>query len=523
MWKEPDFRVLAAAGTPRLCGARRKSRGSLPRRLVLASVRDVSGADICFQPTACVSTSTVLLKDIAIVRASDAATMTRLENVALAPAPAPGRRMRLDFAEIRSRLEATGIPAVELNYSGSSVVVVASADVSAPVKAKPKKMPRARAVVAPGQLKRAEQIMAEAVRHSMGTKHNEKPTKFIDVIVDPSDARSVLANAAQGFEIGTVNPKNAEPQTIQVGYQDSQGQPARFQVQCIVSERPQVPVLAHSVATGEVIHESDLAWRPVDSTAGLLTRVDDIVEKEAKKSLHADEPIHADDVRSVPLVRANDIVTGVWQSGGIRITGQFKAKGDGGLGDVITLVKLTGRDQVTARVTDVHEAEIVSADRAKSAARGENGGEPGDDAPIRMRLRSQKSAGPDGETTATDCKRRRAGGLCRGTMNRNSFWGELEMRSLLLTAVLLTFLLPTVRGGDRSAEPLPPPIGGAARAGRAAANRQWARLLCTAAAALDPRLRLVVRRYSEAARSQSPRHHHGHREGERVDECEVGV
>jgi len=352
----------------------------LAAAMVLAWLPDASGADICFQATACVSTSTVLLRDIAVVAASDPATMTRLENVVLAPAPAPGRRMRLEFAEIRSRLEATGIPPAQLNYSGSSVVVVASVDVSAPVKAKPKKPTRAKSVVAPNQLKRAEQIMAEAVRRSMHTKPGETPTKFIDVIVDPADARSVLANSAQVFEIGAFNPKSTEPQAIQVAYQDSQGQPARIQVQCVVSERPKVPVLAHSVSAGDVIHETDLAWQPVDSTTGLLTRLDDIVDKEAKKSLHADEPIRADDVRTVPLVRNNDIVTGIWRSGGIRITAQFKAKGDGGLGDVITLVKLSGRDQVNARVTDVHEAEIVNADRAKSADRGEDRGEPGDNA-----------------------------------------------------------------------------------------------------------------------------------------------
>jgi flagellar basal body P-ring formation protein FlgA len=368
----PDSRSGAPAKT-----ARRVARVSwlLAAAMVLAWIQDVSGADICFQRTACVSTSTVLLRDIAIVAASDPATMTRLENVVLAPAPAPGRRMRLEFAEIRSRLEATGIPPGQLNYSGSSVVVVASTDAPAPVKAKPKKPAKARSVVAPNQLKRAEQIMTEAVRRSMHTKPGETSTKFIDVIVDPADARSVLTNAAQTFEIGAFNPKSTEPQAIQVAYQDSQGQPARFQVQCVVSERPQVPVLTCSVAAGDVIHESDLAWQPVDSTKGLLTRLDDIVDKEAKKSLHADEPIRADDVRAVPLVRNNDIVTGIWRSGGIRITGQFKAKGDGGLGDVITLVKLTGRDQVTARVTDVHEAEIVNVDRAKSADRGEDRGD----------------------------------------------------------------------------------------------------------------------------------------------------
>ncbi len=340
--------------------------------VVAAMVQVASAADICFQPIAYVNTSTILLRDIATVRASDAAVMTRLEHVVLAPAPAPGRRMRLDFAEIRSRLEASGVPANELNYSGSSVVVVASADVRLPLKVTSHEMPKARPV-APGQIKRAEQIMTDAVRRSMHDRHTEKPSMFVEVMVDPADARTVLTSAGKGFEVGAINPKSTEPQIVQVAYQDAQGQPARLQVHCIVAERPQVPVLAHSVSRGDVIHESDLAWLPVDSTNELLTRPDEIVNKEAKRSLHGNQPIKADDVRNVPLVRANDIVTGIWRSGSIRITGQFKAKGDGGLGDVITIVKLNGQDKLTARVTDVHEAEIVSADAAKSTANGTDG------------------------------------------------------------------------------------------------------------------------------------------------------
>jgi flagellar basal body P-ring formation protein FlgA len=367
----------------RRCGNRRRYQAVCAATgavVVLTLMPLASAADICFQPTAYVSTSTVLLRDVATVSASDPAVMTRLEHVVLAPAPAPGRRMHLDFAEIRSRLEASGVPANELNYSGSSVVVVASADVRLPLKVTSHEMPKARLLAAPGQIKRAEQIVTDAVRRSMHERHTEKPSMFVEVMVDPADARTVLMSAGKGFEVGNINPKSTEPQVVQVAYQNAQGQPARLQVHCIVAERPQVPVLTHSVSRGDVIHESDLAWLPVDSTNGLLTRLDQIVDQEAKRSLHGNEPIKVDDVRKVPLVRANDIVTGIWRSGGIRITGQFKAKGDGGLGDVITIVKLTGQDKLTARVTDVHEAEIVSADGAKSAADGTDGENLGNDA-----------------------------------------------------------------------------------------------------------------------------------------------
>ena len=92
----------------------------------------------------------------------------------------------------------------------------------------------------------------------------------------------------------------------------------------------------------------------------------------------------------------NDIVTGIWKSGSVRITGQFKAKSDGGLGDVITLVKLSGRDQVNVRVTDVHEALIVGADGAKPAARGEGIETANREAAIRRKLRRPSSASANG-------------------------------------------------------------------------------------------------------------------------------
>lgn len=363
--------------------------------LVLAIGGTVSGADIDFRPSAKIASSTVQLKDVATVTA-DAATAARLQNIVLAPAPAPGRRMRLEFSTIRSRLEASGISAADINFSGSSVVVVASAE--APAVVSPKPAHKSKTNVSQGQVRRAEQIMVDAIRRSMRTKNREAAKMFIEVVVEPDDVANVMTGAREGFEIGAINPRVTDPQTIQIRFQDAQGRPNTFSIQCIASERPQVPVLTRSVSTGEVIHESDLAWRPMDNTEGVLTRIDQIAEKEAKKGLHADEPVHGDDVRSVPLVRSNDIVTAVWQMGGIRISGQFKAKGDGGKGDVITLVKLTGRDQVSARVTDVHEVEIVTADSARTANRDGGDDDTEGDPPIRnavvRRSRMEPSSRP---------------------------------------------------------------------------------------------------------------------------------
>jgi flagellar basal body P-ring formation protein FlgA len=329
--------------------------------LVLAcAVPSVVATEICFRPTASVSGPTVRLKDVATVSGGDAETIKRLERTVLGPSPAPGRNTRLDFDEMRSRLEATGVSTADTSFSGSTVVVVSCTQPIGPVVHRSKR--KTRVNVSPAQVRRAEKIMTASVRQSLRGKSREAGHLYLDVLVDPGDVAIVLAGATDGFEFGAVDPHNSNPQNVQVRTQDSQGQAVNFQIQCVVSEKPRVPVLNRSVSTGEVIREDDLGWKQVDNTEGVLAKFEEIVGKEAKKGLHADEPLHSDDVHTIPLVRSNDIVTGIWKKGGIRISGQFKSKSEGGKGDVITLVQLTGRDQVLARVTDVHEAEIVTGD-----------------------------------------------------------------------------------------------------------------------------------------------------------------
>jgi flagella basal body P-ring formation protein FlgA len=331
--------------------------------IVVCNAAAAHATEICFRPTASVSTATVMLKDVATVSGGDAASIARLEQTVLGPAPAPGRTSRLDFDEIRSRLEATGASTADANFSGAAVVVVSCTQQAAPAARKSKR--KTHVNVSPAQVRRAEKIMTQSVRQSLRGKGREAGNLFLEVVVEPSDVPIILAGATEGFQLGPIDVHNANTQNVDVRTQDSQGQAVRFQIQCVASEKPRLPVLTRSVTAGEVIHEDDLGWKQAESTEGLLMHVEDVVGKEAKKGLHADEPLHADDVRSVPLVRSNDIVTGVWQRGSIRITGQFKSKSDGGKGDIISLIQLTGRDQVLARVIDVHEAEIVTADAVR--------------------------------------------------------------------------------------------------------------------------------------------------------------
>ncbi|HEV8070021.1 MAG TPA: flagellar basal body P-ring formation chaperone FlgA [Planctomycetaceae bacterium] len=370
------------------------------------AVAQADATEICFRSNASVSGSTVMLRDVATVSGADAEAVKRLEQTVLGPAPAPGRSTRLDFDEMRSRLEATGISTADATFSGAAVVVVSCTKPVVPIVRQSKR--KTRVNVSQTQVRRAEKLMTQSVRQSLRARTREAGNLFLDVIVDPTDVPIILASATEGFELGAVDPKNANSQSVQVRTQDSQGRAVKFQIQCVVSEKPRVPVLNRSVSGGEVIREDDLAWKQVDNTEGVLAKIEDIVGKEAKKGLHADEPLRADDVRTIPLVRSNDIVTGIWKKAGIRISGQFKSKSDGGKGDVITLVQLTGHEQVLARVTDVHEAEIVTGDVVRPAkGDGEDQEEEVAPAPVRTVAhhtpKKRKQRKPDVvNATATD-------------------------------------------------------------------------------------------------------------------------
>jgi flagella basal body P-ring formation protein FlgA len=70
----------------------------------------------------------------------------------------------------------------------------------------------------------------------------------------------------------------------------------------------------------------------------------------AAKPIRAGEPVTADMVRKVPLVRRGETVTLVSESGAVRVTERVVAKTDGGLGDRIVVDRFDKRPPLTVRV-----------------------------------------------------------------------------------------------------------------------------------------------------------------------------
>src|SRR5690606_8318589 len=117
----------------------------------------------------------------------------------------------------------------------------------------------------------------------------------------------------------------------------------------------------HAVPAGYVLQASDLAPKQTDEAPGAVTRLEEAVGRETRRTIRVGEVLKADDIQIVPLVRVNDIVTVYSRKPGIRVKRQLKARSEGALGDPVTLVTLDGRQTVLGRITGYHEAEVDGA------------------------------------------------------------------------------------------------------------------------------------------------------------------
>src|SRR4051794_31030255 len=75
--------------------------GTVLVAFALLSLQAASATEIHFRPTARFSPPAVTLKDVAIITGCDEQRLAMLQQIVLGPAPAPGRKLRLDFDTMR--------------------------------------------------------------------------------------------------------------------------------------------------------------------------------------------------------------------------------------------------------------------------------------------------------------------------------------------------------------------------------------------------------------------------------------
>ncbi len=118
------------------------------------------------------------------------------------------------------------------------------------------------------------------------------------------------------------------------------------------SERIVVP--AHDIMRGQVIGDGDLVYANIPSGSVLVpvaTSMNQLVGREARRLLRANEAVRADDVRRPILVERGSTVTMTFEAPGLVLTATGKAMGEGGMGETVVVLNPVSYRQITGIVT----------------------------------------------------------------------------------------------------------------------------------------------------------------------------
>ncbi len=309
------------------------------------------------------------LADVAQIIDADPLVVQRLQRLALSPAPAAGRTLRLSFEDIRSRLQAHGVNLAEIEFRGQLSTEVRSAGVplgqlpgSGPVKPLAPVRTRSRVrQTPPSQFEEAKatEILTTAFRRAFRTSPLEAQRWRVRCVADSQEARRVAALYADEIHFRESQIAPGSPQTVTAWWEDARGEFVEILVQVTIEQTAQVLSVKQNLPVGAILRPDDLAWTDApDNTSG-LTRISDVIGKQTSRNIRAGQPLQLTDLTTVPLIRSNDIVTVTARQGGVTVRRSFKALSSGGLDETVNLSAIDDpRIRIQAVVTGFHEASL---------------------------------------------------------------------------------------------------------------------------------------------------------------------
>jgi flagella basal body P-ring formation protein FlgA len=108
-------------------------------------------------------------------------------------------------------------------------------------------------------------------------------------------------------------------------------------------------IAARTLRAGSVIGPLDIAIE-AGATPGALSDPAAAIGQEARVILYAGRPVRAGDLGPPAVIGRNEIVTMVFQTGGLTIVTEGRALGRAGVGDRLDVMNLGSRSTVTGTV-----------------------------------------------------------------------------------------------------------------------------------------------------------------------------
>ncbi len=344
----------------------------------------------------------VRLGEIAEISAETEDEQTRLAGLSLAPVPASGRSQRLTLADIRHRLLALGVDLSDVEFGGSSSVLVHGTDLPAaelPAPAVPRPAPRA--MVTDGSVRRLEERLARDLAAHITRKAPELGPCDVSVELTTAQAETLAAahqvpvetlTGTTIAELGTWSGGTAPwigSQSFRLATRTPEGMVSESEIPATITPWRRVVVAKTHVIKGQILTAADIAMKtvpPGNTDNDDLADPRAVIGRQVTRTVREGEVFSTELIREVPLVRRGETVTVTARRGGIAVRTEARASEDGTLGQTIPLVSRDGKQRLMGRVVAFHEVETIAATGEPSGVK------------VIQAAASQPAVGPVGST-----------------------------------------------------------------------------------------------------------------------------
>jgi flagella basal body P-ring formation protein FlgA len=134
--------------------------------------------------------------------------------------------------------------------------------------------------------------------------------------------------------------------------------PVRIDVEALADTVVTVRQLEH----GSTITADDLALQKREITQNShfgVRSIDEVAGKKARTTLRANQPVRADQIERVPLIKSGQMVTIIAENGVFKISVTGKAHSSGAVGDIIRVQNLTSLKDIPAKVIDGSTVQVA--------------------------------------------------------------------------------------------------------------------------------------------------------------------
>jgi flagella basal body P-ring formation protein FlgA len=318
---------------------------------ILLSPSSGPSAEIKFRSECQVAGSLVTLADLAEISSAGDAEKSSLAIIDVFPAPAAGKKRALTSRQVQDLLSLRGLEVANHKFSGATQIMVLGPADAARFNGK---------TISPSAARQTQSAVTKALTDYLAS-HLKGDVQLKFTLSDEQLSKLGREPRISG---------GAEPWLGAQTFEISSGK-QKFSIDVQVTQSPKVVVATTALPRGTIVQAADVELQESKSAVANVkayASIEDVVGKEATRNITAGQVLDEQLVHAPIVVRRGEVVDIIARSAGIRVRVKGRSRGDGGLGDLVTVESVTDRKSFLARVSGAQEVEVFAQATAAETA-----------------------------------------------------------------------------------------------------------------------------------------------------------